>query len=107
MPWRAILSGIGVTALVVGTAMAQPKDSSKPMEDPALLQQRIQDKLSEQGFKDVKIAPGSYVVSARDKDGNRVMMEITPSGMTVVKVPDENPSQAQAPLDSDDDVIEQ
>jgi hypothetical protein len=94
------------------SAPALPKDpgmSTTTKEDEAIQQipQQLRDKLTEQGYSDVKIAPGSYVVSAKDKDGNRVVMQIGPSSMTMMKVPDANPSQAQVPESSKDEIIQQ
>lgn len=59
--------------------------------------QKLREKLAQDGYTDVKIAPGSYVVSAKDKDGNKVVMMIGPNSMTMMKVPDKDPSQAQVP----------
>jgi hypothetical protein len=73
-------------------------------EDEAIQQvpQKLREKLTADGYSDVKIAPGSYIVSARDKNGNRVVMTIGPTSMTMMKVPDQNPSQAQVPSDKDE-----
>ena len=93
-----------VLALIPGVAWAQ----SIAKNDEAIQQmpQKLRDKLTAQGYSDVKIAPGSYIVSAKDKDGHRVMMMIGPTSMTMMKVPDQNPSQAQTP-DRDDEIIQQ
>ncbi|SJZ38970.1 hypothetical protein SAMN02745126_00818 [Enhydrobacter aerosaccus] len=48
------------------------------------LPQKIHDKLVAQGFKDVVVVPNSFIVSARDKDGQPVQMLIGPDSMTVV-----------------------
>jgi hypothetical protein len=69
--------------------------------------QKLRDKLAEDGYSDVKIAPGSYIVSAKDKDGNKVVMMISPTSMTVMKVPDKSPSQAQVPDKNSDEIIQQ
>ncbi|HZQ00263.1 MAG TPA: hypothetical protein VFB13_12035 [Reyranella sp.] len=45
---------------------------------------QIEQKLSEKGFKDIKIVPGSYIVSAKDKDNKPIMMLIGPGQMTVL-----------------------
>jgi hypothetical protein len=69
--------------------------------------QKLREKLAEDGYTDVQIAPGSYVVSARDKDGNKVVMMIGPHSMTMMKVPDKDPSQAQVPGTKNDEIIQQ
>ena len=69
--------------------------------------QKLREKLAADGYSDVKIAPGSYIVSAKDKDGNKVVMMIGPHSMTMMKVPDKNPAQAQIPGTSNDQIIQQ
>jgi hypothetical protein len=100
MTWRTILPALAALALGSGAAWAQSKDV-----DPNQVPDKIREKLSAEGYQDVKVAPGSYVVSAKDKDGNRVVMLIGPTSMTMMKVPD-NPSTAQTP-DNKDEIIQQ
>jgi hypothetical protein len=98
---RIILPALAIVAFASGAAWAQPKE-----EDPnQSLPNKIREKLTAEGYQDVKVAPGSFVVSAKDKDGNRVMMLIGPTSMTMMKVPD-NPSTAQSPSDKDE-IIQQ
>ena len=54
--------------------------------------QEIQSRLTAKGFSDVKVVPGSYLVSAKDKDGDSVTMIIGPHSMTMFTL-----EQAQAP----------
>ena len=104
MRWRVILPALAAVAFA-SPAGAQSKD-----EDPSLsVPQKLRDKLMAEGYQDVKIAPGSYIVSARDKNGHRIMMMIGPTSMTMIKVPDNpsgNPSTAQVP-DNKDEIIQQ
>lgn len=51
------------------------------------VRQHIRQSLAEGGFTDVRIVPHSFVVHARDRDGNPVMMMITPSSVTALTVP--------------------
>ena len=116
---RLILPACASLALLAGAAWAQspmPNDQApgsdapnKGMSDQEIQQgpQRLREKLAQDGYTDVKIAPGSYVVSAKDKDGHKVMMLIGPTSMTMMKVPDKDPSQAQIPGTSKDDLIQQ
>lgn len=48
------------------------------------LQRRIRQELSQAGFTDIKIMPESFLVHARDPQGNPFMMILNPSGMTAV-----------------------
>src|SRR5262245_50718805 len=100
---RLIISALSFT-LLAGAAWAQ----STAQDDEAIQQlpQKLREKLAAEGYSDVKIAPGSYIVSAKDKDGHRVMMMIGPTSMTMMKVPDQNPSQARKP-GRDEEIIQQ
>ena len=103
---RVIIPACASIALLAGAAWAQSPapDEQAQNADPGTSDEAIQhgpqqlrEKLAEDGYTDVKIAPGSYIVSARDKDGHTVMMMISPTSMTMMKIPDHNPSQAQVP----------
>lgn len=48
------------------------------------LPQEIRAKLKEDGFADVKVVPGSFIVSAKDKRGEPVTMLIGPDSMMMV-----------------------
>jgi len=48
------------------------------------LQQKIRQDLGQAGFTDIHIIPRSFVVSARDRDGNPVEMMITPNSITAM-----------------------
>lgn len=82
--------------------LAQSKDADPNQSVP----QKIRDRLAADGYQDIQVAPGSYVVSAKDKNGQRVMMLIGPTSTTMMKVPD-NPSTAQVPDNSKDEIIQQ
>ncbi len=48
------------------------------------IEQKLRSSLSQAGFTDVHIMPQSFLVRAKDKDGNPVMMIINPDSMTAV-----------------------
>jgi hypothetical protein len=118
---RVIIPACASLALLAGAAWAQsppsngnaqhdtPQTNGPGMSDEAIQHgpQKLREKLKADGYTDVKIAPGSYVVSAKDKDGNKVMMMIGPTSMTMMKVPDKDPSQAQVPGTNNDEIIQQ
>lgn len=108
---RVIIPACASLALLAGPAWAQndAQNTDPGMSDEAMQHgpQKLREKLAEDGYTDVKIAPGSYVVSAKDKDGNKVVMMIGPTSMTVMKVPDKSPSQAQVPDTNNDEIIQQ
>lgn len=63
------------------------------------LPQKIREKLEAQGFKEVKVVPNSFIVSAKDKDGVPMQMLIGPDSMTVItpRAGLDGPSIAQHP----------
>jgi hypothetical protein len=71
------------------TAALADEDSSQSMSD------KIREKLSEDGYKDITVMPTSYAVSATDKDGKPVLLLIGPSSATVLK--EAAPSTAESP----------
>ena len=76
---------IAALALVPGTAVAQSNTEHANANGQSLPQQ-ITQKLKDQGFTNVEVVPGSYLVSAKDKQGDPVTMIIGPHSMTVFTV---------------------
>ncbi len=64
------------------SSQAASQQSSNPNQNPAAAQQ-IQQDLKKVGFTDVKVVAESFVVQAKTKDGNPVVMTIGPHGMSV------------------------
>jgi hypothetical protein len=56
-------------------------------DDSDTLSQQIRDKLTAEGFKDVQIKPTAYLVSARDKNDQQIVLLIGPDSMTVLQGP--------------------
>lgn len=90
MTGRLLASAVLSLALMQGAAFAQAnKSSDKAMNSTAQnqsaqsLPQQIRDKLKSQGYSDVKVVPGSYIVGAKDKDGDPVTMVIGPHSTAV------------------------
>ncbi len=95
MLWRILPLAFAATLLMQGAALAADDGDVNPQNMP----DKIREKLAEKGFKDIKVVPGSFIVSAKDKEGNPVMMLIGPGQMTVLSgKPDNNdPSIAETP----------
>ncbi len=111
---RLTVPACAALALLAGPAWAQSPSPNAQTDNPEMSDQEIQqgpqklrEKLAQDGYTDVKIAPGSYIVSAKDKDGNKVVMMIGPNSMTMMKVPDKDPSQAQVPGAGKGEIIQQ
>jgi hypothetical protein len=110
-----LIPALASVALVPAAGWAQ---SMPPPVDPGSaatkdndahqnLPQKIHDKLTAKGFKDVVVVPNSFIVRAKDKDDNPVMMLIGPNGMTMIKKPKAgDPSTAQH-KDDNDEIIQQ
>jgi hypothetical protein len=94
---------VASAALVPGPAHAQSDaQPAGPSDDASQAPRQIRDKLVEQGFKDVKVVPNSYLVGARNKNGNPVMMMIGPNSMTMLTAPNGGgDSTAESPGDKD------
>lgn len=82
-----IASAVAAAALLPAGALAQsPRaDDNHGQDDHGQqVMQKIHDDLTAKGFKDVKVVPGSFVVSGIGQDGKPVMMLIGPDSMTVL-----------------------
>ena len=103
----ALLSATLVPAASRAQSTGSTPSLSKEDEFRKVLQ-KIHDELTAKGFTDVKVVPGSYIVSGKDKDGNPVVMVIGPNSMTMMTgtPDDEDPSIAETP-DKKDDPIRQ
>lgn len=74
-------------------AQTNPNSTSSPSPSLAASQKIRQDLLSA-GFTDVKIVSESFVVQAKSKDGDPVLMTIGPRGMSVFEAVNGNNSSA-------------
>jgi len=62
--------------------------SKSPDQDLQALPQQLQQTLQEAGLTDVKVMPHSFLVHAKDREGNPVMMVISPDSlMAVTEIP--------------------
>ena len=85
---------IGAIVLALGlmqgaAALAQNSNSAETgthNQGTVSLPQKIKQKLQKQGFTDVKVVPGSFIVSAKDQDGDPVTAILGPHSMTVFSV---------------------
>ena len=83
------LAALLLAATVSGPALAQSGTGSTSTSQSAAnsaqvtAAQKIQDDLKKAGFTDIKIVAESFVVQAKTKDGNPMVMTIGPHGMSV------------------------
>jgi hypothetical protein len=80
-----VIAAVSLFALPALAATGPTKDSitTTPPGTTQVEQQLHQD-LSKAGYTDIKIMPGSFLVQAKDKQGNQTEMMISPHSMTEV-----------------------
>ena len=81
-----------------GSALAA-MDSAQNNTDtqaPAHLSQKLRDDLTKAGFTDITVMPSSFLVRAKDSQGNSVMMVINPDSLT--EVTEQTKEHHEAPL---------
>jgi hypothetical protein len=89
------ISAFLLTCAFAGSALAAQTTSPAPgsandqnaqpaNQAPTHMTQRLRDDLSKAGFTDIKIMPSSFLVRAKDSQGNPVMMVINPDSVTEV-----------------------
>src|SRR5581483_12471388 len=71
-------------------SIASQNDNTQNSSTP--IRQQVQQNLSKAGFTDIKIMPESFLVRAKDPNGNPVMMVINPDSVTAVTYGAENGS---------------
>lgn len=96
------LTGAAMLALLVSPAFAQapssqaaPSAQTVPNSNSAqtlAASQKIKQDLKNAGFTDVKVVAESFVVQAKSKDGDPVLMTIGPRGMSVFEANSGNTS---------------
>jgi hypothetical protein len=96
---RPLLASLTAVVLAIGTTVSPSFAKTDPAatlsEDSAQsTPDKIREKLSEDGYKDITVMPTSYAVSATDKDGKPVLLLIGPSSATTLE---QAPSTAQSP----------
>jgi hypothetical protein len=97
---NTFLKATAVIAVVASPVLAQSPNSPTSAQNPArsapnqsvqngepgsnaATAQKIRQDLQSAGFTDVKVVAESFVVQAKSKDGEPVLMTIGPRGMTV------------------------
>lgn len=82
IPAIAVVSLFALPALAA-TGSANDPTSTTP-KDTMQVQQQLRSDLSKAGYSDIKIVPGSFLVQAKDEQGNETEMMISPHSMTEV-----------------------
>jgi hypothetical protein len=93
----AILCGVSGAIAQTSNANSTPPTtgsiSAPDANTAANLRQEVQQNLSKAGFSDIKIMPESFLVRAKDPNGNPVMMVINPDSIAAVTLENGNNSK--------------
>lgn len=88
IPAFAAVGLLALPALVALPALAATTGSTEPSatttKDTTQVQQQLRQDLSKAGYSDIRIMPGSFLVQAKDRQGNETEMMISPHSMTEV-----------------------
>jgi hypothetical protein len=89
MKMRTILLAGAALMVLSQASMAQtPNNSQNDTANQATASQHmrsnLKNMLDKAGYKDIRVAPTSFVVHAKDADGNPVMMSVSPDAFTEV-----------------------
>jgi hypothetical protein len=75
----------GSAAAATNTAPAGSaggENAAPPPQAPSHISERLRNDLTKAGFTDITIMPSSFLVRAKDSQGNPVMMVINPDSLT-------------------------
>jgi len=84
-------SAAAATTNPVPAGSASDQNAAPNAQVPPHVRQRLQADLAKAGFTDIKIMPSSFLVRAKDSQGNPVMMVINPDSITEVTQQSEQP----------------
>jgi hypothetical protein len=74
------------------------QNASPGAQAPSRISQRLHDDLTKAGFTDITIMPSSFLVRAKDSQGNPVMMVINPDSFTEMTEHSQGTEHKDAPL---------
>ena len=77
-------SAVAATMNPAPAGSAGDQKAAPTAQGPNHISQRLRDDLTKAGFTDITIMPSSFLVRAKDSQGNPVMMVINPDSFTEV-----------------------
>jgi sporulation protein YlmC with PRC-barrel domain len=87
---RALLLA-GVAAVAIGALGSAVWAQNNTTQANPNMRTKLTQALQKSGYTDIRVAPSSFMVHAKDNDGNRVVMSISPDEFTeVANVSDNN-----------------
>jgi hypothetical protein len=79
------LAGIATAAPDIARAQnVPPQNLQSSPQNQITIRQQVQKNLQDAGSSDINIMPSSFLVRAKDKSGNPVMMVINPDSITTL-----------------------
>jgi hypothetical protein len=87
MKTSALIIASSLAAIAPDITRAQnapPQNLQSSPQNQTTIRQQVQKNLQDAGFSDINIMPSSFLVRAKDKSGNPVMMVINPDSITTL-----------------------
>jgi sporulation protein YlmC with PRC-barrel domain len=102
---RALLLA-SAAVLVLSPAIAQTAKNSQnenagQTAPAANMRANLRNMLEKSGYKDIRVAPSSFVVRAKDTDGNPVIMSVSPDSFTEVTNLNDSPASTTGSASND------
>jgi len=69
-------------------------NAATPSGPTAKMRQKLEESLTKAGFTDIKIMPESFLIRAKDQNGNPMMMVVNPDSVTEVEAVTPNKSNS-------------
>lgn len=92
----AILTSLPLIGATAALAQNAPPSAQQGQSNGLLgIQQQLRNNLQQQGFSDIRIMPSSFLVRAKDRAGNPVMMVVSPDSVTAVTEVTKQPQAMQ------------
>ena len=85
------VSAAAATTTPAPAGSATDQNAAPNAQAPTHISQRLRDDLSKAGFTNITIMPSSFLVRAKDSQGNPVIMVINPDSLTEVTQQSEQP----------------
>jgi hypothetical protein len=102
---RTLLLASAALLAVSPAIMAQtPSNTDRPNQAAAgqHMRSNLRKMLEKSGYKDIRVAPSSFVVRAKDADGNPVIMSVSPDSFSEVTAMNDDHSSTTGAANNED-----
>lgn len=103
LAFALVVSGAAVAQSAPSATKSPSADATKPQtsgQKSALTIDKVTQDLQKAGFSDVKVLEDAFLVQAKTKDGNPIIMTIGPSGMSAMEMSKSTQTTGQVHSDS-------